>query len=286
MNHGITSLKPETLLPGPQAFTQSAKEIVTATAARLASFEISREGLSYWAGQVKLFSRAGIAAMAMAGIHLRALREFYFGPRTVGRPKRMEHSVPFPDWETMLADVAGITRPTGERWMKVADAVEAMAQAEGSDVISICQKLPWEWTHEENERLGKTVQRLTQDKTQRELLQSDFLSSLGYEAPERVNGSNNQHGANGGAVKKPASAHEKLEGLRCLARTEIFGHDSKDHRPKPGSPSFYMNRLVDLHLKGELSDHAAYSLTKKELADIYDLLVKPFTVAFRELAGL
>lgn len=258
---------------------------IAAAATALATFQTARDGLSHWSGQVKLCSRATLAATAMAGLHLRALRVLYFGERNPngGRPKKTPHAAEFPDWPSMLTDFAGISDDTAGRWMKVADAIEALAEKHGGDVISICRTAPWDWTPEESEALGNAVGLLTQDKTQRELLQSDFLSSLGYEAPEKTNGSNNPSRNNGGRKAPAATPQAKVEANRLIARTALFGHDSKDHRPKPGSPAFWMNALIDADGKGELAKHPAASLTKKERADIYDLLIKPFVDSWKAL---
>ncbi|MEO5917374.1 MAG: hypothetical protein ABIS50_24305 [Luteolibacter sp.] len=282
MKHEILPFNPENLVSGPEASTLSPLQ-VAAAAASLANFETARAGLSHWSAQVKLCARATLAATTMAGLHLRALRVFCFGDRTVGRPKRMPQSVTFSNWETLLTDVAGISRDTGERWMKIADAVEAMAAKEGVDVISICQTAPWDWTPEESEKIGDAVHKLTQDKTQRQLLQADFISGLGYVEPERINGSNNPLGHNGGKKQPEATAEAKVEANRLLARTALFGHNSEDHRPRPGSPAFWMNALVDADGKGELAKHPLASLSKKELRDLRDLLFKPTMDAFNKL---
>lgn len=271
----------EVLLSGPEAGTQSPLQIAAAEAIQKTTDEARR-----LADLVKSYGRAGTAAKTLCGIHMRHIREFYYGPRNPngGRPKiKTPNVLEFSTWKEFLADRIGITDETGTNWMKMADAVEALAEAKGLDLQSICQKLPWDWTPEESAAIDATVHKLTQDKTQRELLQADFLSSLGYEPPERTNGSNNPTGNNGGKKLPAATAQQKVEDLRMLARTALFGHDSKDHRPRHGSPAFYMNALVDADGKGELAKHPAASLSKKERADIYDLLIKPFVDSWKSM---
>jgi hypothetical protein len=244
--------------------------------------ETAKENLAHWAGQVKLYSRASIAAMAMAGLTLRALREFHFGPRNPngGRPRKRENTSGMESWTSMLADVAGITEATAKRWMLIADAVEAKANAEGGDVITICQKLPWEWTPEEAEHIGNTVQSICQDKTQRDLLQqSDFLSSLGYEPPEKPNSSNNPFGKNGGK-KKLASSPAALLKERQIAARLIFLGTEKPGRVEKGSVAMFLTNFVN-------NDGADLEpLPIAELRDLYEHTVKPFAATFRNLANI
>lgn len=284
MKTSIVPLNSESLLEGSPSCISHPLEIST-DAGVLINFETARDGLRRWSGQVKLCSRATIAATTMAGLHLRALRVIYFGPRNAngGRPRRTPSSAKFPDWSSMLKDVAGIPDPTARRWMKIADAVEAIAEKEGSDVRSICQKLPWDWTPEESDIIEIAIEKLTAEKTQRELLQSDFLSSLGYVEPERINSSNNPLGRNGGKITPAATPEARIEGQRTLARTTLFGHDTKEHRPKPGSPAFWMNSVVDLGLSGKLKESPLAALHRKELKDLHDLLFYPFMEQIKSL---
>lgn len=270
----------EVMLSGPEA-----NAISPLAANALMLIQNTEADTQRLVGLIKNFSRGTTAAKTMAGINLRHIREYYYGVRNPngGRPKKTPNVSAFPTWEAYLSDMFDITRDTGENWMKMADAVQALAEAKGLDLPSICQKLPWDWTPEESAAIDATVHKLTQDKTQRELLQSDFLLSLGYEAPERINGSNNQTGVNGGKKPLATSPEHKVEGQRCLARTALFGHDSKEHRPKPGSPAFWMNALVHAEGKGELHKNPLASLTKKERADIYEFLIQPFVASWKAL---
>jgi hypothetical protein len=270
----------EILLSGPSAHSLSPIETAAVLAVESATCEARR-----LADLVKDFGRAGTAAKTLCGIHLRHIRHFHFGPRNPngGRPKLKTPNVSgFSTWGEFLADRVGITDDTSTNWIKMADAVESLAESKGLDLQSMCQKLPWDWTPEESAAIDATVHKLTQDKTQRQLLQADFLSSLGYEAPEH-SGTNNPTGKNGGKLKPAATAHEKIEGLRILARTSLFGHDSRDHRPKPGSPAFWMNSLVAAAGKVGPEAHPAAALSKKERSEIYDLLIKPFLDSWKAL---
>lgn len=259
--------EPNTALSPAQAGALAAVETAWGDAARLA-------------GLVKNYARAGTAAKALCGLRLRALREHYFGPRTVGRPKKSNMDT---TWDGMIADRLGITRQAAENWMKMADAVEQLADLQGLDLRATCEKLPWDWTPEESALIDATVHKLTEDKTQRQLLQADFLSDLGYLEPERTNASNNPLGRNGGKKQAPVSPQQRIEDLRSLARTGLFGHDSKDHRPQPGSPAFWLNSLVAKQsFVGNLA-HPAAALTKQERKEIYELLLKPAMDAWKAL---
>lgn len=286
MKPGITLFSPENLLPDHPSVP--AATVTLDTGDSIEAIWNDAAGLVVLA---KNLARATTATKALCGLRLRFLREHYFGPRNPngGRPKKTGKITGF-SWGSLLAEKLGINEETAKVWMRLADAVELLAEREGISLRETCEKLPWNWTPEEAQLMESTVQKLTGDKTQRQLLQSmqqgDFLSDIGYVEPERINGSNNQLGINGGKKQPAASAHERVEGLRCLARTSLFGHDTKDHRPKFGSPAYYMNALVDSDIKEELHKHPAASLIRKELADIYEVLVQPFTAAFRKLAGL
>ena len=267
---------PAALLDGPPNLSLSPKE-----ASALAAVENAKTGLAHWAAQVKLYSRAGIAAMAMGGIHLRALREHFYGPRNPmgGRPRKRNTLPGCESWKSMLADIAGITDQTATRWMKIADVVESMAAQEGGDVITICQKLPWEWTPEESEKLSNTITKLTEDKTQRELLQSDFLASLGYTAPERVNASNNPTGKNGGK-KKPAATPAALAKERQEAARMYLSGSPERGKIEHGSVRSRMNLLCASGGK-EIE-----AMPQAEMRHFYEHTVKPFADLVRKLAGL
>jgi hypothetical protein len=230
---------------------------------------------------VKKYARVGTAAKAVCGMRLKILREYHFGPRRSGRPKKRNRFGEFESWGEMLMEKIGIDESTAKRWMKMGDAVERMAEIEGAGIREICEKLPWNWTPEEEAAMNATVSKLCDDKTQRQLLLEDYLPGLGYVEPERINSSNNPLGINGGKKTPAANAQERLEGIRLLARTGLFGHDSKDHRPKPGSPAFWMNSLVAKQGKVGAEAHPMASLTKHERKEIYELLIKPFVDAFR-----
>ncbi len=275
------------MLSGPEASPNSPLA-AAAEASGLLDLKTAQDGLAHWAGQVKLYSRASLAAMAMAGLHLRALRTIYFGERSPkgGRPKKPDTVSGFPTWESLLADVAGVTERTAQRWMKVADGIEAIAEREGSDVITICQKLPWEWTPEEAERIGSTAQELTENRTLKEFIQTDFLSSLGYVNKQDVHGTNNPTGKNGGK-RKPQSMEQMLEDRRHAARKEFFGCGDIPHRPQFGSPAGWMrqftNQVHSAKTPGDEEDTYLQSLPVQELRRIWENHIKPFIDAWKEL---
>lgn len=262
-------------------------------AGALAQVETGWQEARRLADLVKNYSRATTAAKTLCGIRLRALRVHYFGPRTgkAGRLKKIGNVSDFSSWSSMLADKVGVEERTANNWMQMADAVEALAEAKGLDLQGICEKLPWDWTPEEAAALDATVQKLTQDKTQRELLQSDFLSSLGYTAPERINSSPNQLGINGGKKKKPATMAERIEGRRILARTEIFGQDKRSedgtHMAAEGSPAFWMAhftaQVLDCETPGDDTDTPFEALTSRERTMIFEGWIKPFLDAWKKL---
>jgi hypothetical protein len=212
---------------------------------------------------------------------LRALRVHYFGPRSSkgGRPKKMPNDSGFSSWDSLLADRVGISERVAENWMKMADAIEQLAEHQGLDLRTTCEKLPWDWTPEESALIDATVHKLCEDKSQRELLQADFLSDLGYEAPEKANSSNNPLGKNGGK-KKPASTPAALLKERQEAARLIFLGTDKAGRAEKGSVALFMETFIGN--KG--ADLEA--LPQGELRDLYEHTVKPFAAAFRKLAGL
>lgn len=268
------------MLSGPEASPNSPLA-ATAEASGLLDLKTAQDGLAHWAGQVKLYSRASLAAMAMAGLHLRALRTIYFGERSPkgGRPKKPDTVSGFPTWESLLADVAGVTERTAQRWMKVADGIEAIAEREGSDVITICQKLPWEWTPEEAERIGSTAQELTENRTLKEFIQTDFLSSLGYVNKQDVHGTNNPTGKNGSDKKKPAKSPKQLLAESQEAARKILFGTALIGRADNGSPAMFMLQM--LRTEGRELE----ALPQKEMRDFYELTLKPFSSLIRKLAG-
>lgn len=229
---------------------------------------------------VKNLTCATTAAKALCGLRLRLLRTFYLGPRNPsgGRPKKRQCFGDFKSWPEMLMARIGISDETATNWMKMADAVELLAEREGTSLRETCEKLPWNWTPEETERLEKIVHKLTQDKTQRDLLQSDFLSSLGYVEPERINGSNNPLGKNGGKKKPAASIQDSIRERQEAARLILFG-TVKPGFAERGSIALFMENFI----KTKGAEVAA--LPQQELRDLYDHTVKEFVATFRTLAG-
>lgn len=266
----------EVLLSGPPANSLSPIETNALLAVQSTEAETQR-----LVGLVKDFSRGATAAKTMAGINLRHIRTYYFGPRNPngGRVKKPETVSGYPTWVAYLDDMFGISDETANNWMKLADAVEALAESKGLDLQSICQKLPWDWTPEETAAIDTTVRALTQDKTQRQLLQADFLSSLGYEEPERQNGSNNPAGNNGGKKKPAASIQESVRLRQEAARLILFG-TVKPGFAERGSIALFMENFI----KTEGAEVAA--LPKQELRDLYEHTIKDFVTTFRKLADL
>lgn len=266
----------EVLLSGPPANSLSPLET-----AALATIEDAWDETRRLSDLIKNYSRATTAAKTLCGLRLRTIREFYFGPRNPngGRPKKTSAAGGYSTWASMLADKAGISETTGAVSMQMADAVEAIALAEGTDIQSICQKLPHDWTPEDVSFLDATVLKLTQDKTQRQLLQADFLSSLGYEEPERQNGSNNPAGNNGGKKKPAASIQESVRLRQEAARLILFG-TVKPGFAERGSIALFMENFI----KTEGAEVAA--LPKQELRDLYEHTIKDFVTTFRKLAEL
>lgn len=223
----------------------------------------------------KNYSRASTAAKALCGIKLRALREHYFGPRNPngGRPKKPTNGEA--SWESMVADKIGIPPNTAKTWMKMADVVESLAEGENLGLRDTLEKLPWDWTPEESAAVDAAVHRLTEDKTQRELLQSDFLADLGYTAPERPNSSNNPFGKNG--VKKPQSFNpaEMLKKRQEVARLRLCG-TAAPGRFEPASLIGLMNSILDD--KGKTIE----AMPDKELEYLHNHFIKPFTDLIRK----
>lgn len=264
-------LSPESLLPGSDNTALSPLQV-----SALAAVDTAWSDAARLAGLIKNYARAGTAAKALCGIRLRALRHHYFGARTVGRPKKNDQTE---SWGNLLADRLGITYQTAENWMKMADAVEAIAERQNLDLRTTCEKLPWDWTPEEAAMIDATVHALCEDKTQRQLLQADFLSDLGFQAPEKPNSSNNPFGKNGGK-KKPASTPAALRAERQAAARLIFLGTEKAGRVEKGSVAMFMTNFVNT------DGIELEALPQAELRDLYEHTVKPFAAAFRKLAGL
>ncbi len=224
----------------------------------------------------KNYSRASTAAKALCGIKLRALRTYYFGTRNPngGRPKKA--ATDEVSWESMLASKCGIPSNTAKTWMTMADVVQGMAEGENLGLRDTLEKLPWDWTPAESAAVDAAVQRLTADRTQRELLQSDFLSDLGYTAPERLNASNNPLGKNGGKKKVILNPAELLKQRQEMARLALFRCD-KPGRTEPGSVAHGMVMI----LKNAGKDIEA--LPKSEMKYFYEHSLKPFNELIRSI---
>ena len=261
----------EVMLSGPAAGALSPLEAALAATVETGWGEARR-----LAELAKNYSRASTAAKALCGIKLRALREHYFGPRNPngGRPKKSANGEL--SWVSLLADKVGISDQAGSNWMKMADVVEAMAEGENLGLRDTLEKLPWDWTPAESAAVDAAVQRLTEDRTQRELLQSDFLSDLGYTAPERLNSSNNPLGTNGGKKKVTLNPAELLKQRQEVARLALFRCD-KPGRAEPGSVAHGM--VLILNNAGKDIE----ALPKSEMKYFYDMNLKPFADLIRSI---
>lgn len=227
---------------------------------------------------VRLLARAGTSAKAVCGIILRALREHYFGPRNAkgGRPRQRAIHGEFGSWNEMLLERVGISDDTATNWMRIADAVERIAEHTGMDIRAICEKLPWDWTPEESAMVESIVYALCEDRTQREILQNDFLSDLGYAPACKPNSSNNPFGKNGGK-KKQVSATDLLRERQEAARI-LFCGTARAGRVGNGSVAMFFTNCVNNGGKD------LESLPQAELRNLYENIVKPFADAFRKLA--
>jgi hypothetical protein len=267
-DHSIPS--PAALITGDASTALSPIEAAAIIAAATAWDDAAR-----LAGLIKNYARAGTAAKALCGIRLRALREHYFGPRKAagGRPKKSDTGT---TWETLLADKLGITRQTALNWIQMADAVEAIADAQGLDLRTTCEKLPWDWSTEESAMIDATVHKLCEDRTQRQLLQADFLADLGYREPARPNSSNNPTGKNGEKKKPAANAAELLKQRQIAARLLLYGTEA------PGKVALgsHARFLIDMVANGGLDLEA---LPKAELQSYYEHDLKPFVDLIRSL---
>jgi len=243
-----------------------------------------------FADLAKNFTRAGTAAKAMCGIVLRSLREEIYGPRTgrAGRPKKGAEQT----WDSLVADHVGISGMCARNWMHMADAVEQLALSQREDIRDLLVKLPWDWTPEEAAALDAAVSRLTEGRTQRQLLQMEFWADLGVDATPRPNPRNaagkNQHGRDPEAPATPQAMREAMEGV---AR-QWFTGTAAAGRMEPGSMAWCMGDF--LTCRDEQEENPAAALTGCALDNmplperkrLYDDLIGPFASAWRKWAGL
>jgi hypothetical protein len=270
---------PDSLLDGTPSTALSPLQ-----SAALAAVEEAWHEAGRLATLAKNYSRAATGAKALCGIKLAHLRTHYFGERKPqgGRPKKTPNDLGFSTWPDLLADRVGISDECAANWMKMGEAVAMIADNQGTDLREIIVKLPWNWTPEEAAALEAAVHKITDGKSQKDLLnfiQSDFLSDLGYVAPERPNGSNNPAGKNGGKKKPASNPQALLEERRAAARIAFLGTD-KPGRVEQGSVALFMTHFVN-EAGQELE-----ALPQAELRDLYEHTVKPFAAVFRKLAGL
>lgn len=237
-----------------------------------------REGFRCHAQRTKCYTRGRTASMVMSGLYLRLLRVHFFGPRNPngGRPKRSLIVPGCTTWEAMLAEDGMISDRVAKNWMKCSEAVEALAIKQNLDIRSICEKLPWDWTPEENSAVDQVVGVLTEDKTQRELLQSDFLSDLGYTEPARINSSNNPLGINGGKRKFPISPAEARKQREETARFRLTGSIEPGKIPAEG---LIGRMFLIINDGGKMLDE----LPKQELQYTYDQYIMPFSALVRKI---
>lgn len=239
------------------------------------------------ADTAKAYTRAGTAAKAMCGLVLRALREEAYGPRTgrAGRPKKGAPQT----WGSLLADRVGITDECASNWMRMADAVEALALTEQQDIRDLLVKLPWDWTPEEAAALDAAVCRLTEGKTQRQLLQLEFWSDLGVAArPNTRNAAGaNQHGK---GVAVPATPEAMREAMEAVARQWLTG-SLRFSRMEPGSLAWHMADFTqcsedrDADPSRTLTAAALENMPAPERKRLYEDIVAPFAAAFRKFAS-
>lgn len=265
---------PASLLTGAANTSLSPAEVAALAAVDTAWGEARR-----LADLAKDYARAGNAAKALCGLTLSRLREHYFGPRNSsgGRPKKAANDSGHSTWSSLLADRLGITDSTADVWMKMAEGVQAIAAAQGLDLQTTCAKLPWDWTPEETAALDNTFQLLCKDKTQRQLMQADFLESLGFENKQDKHGTNNPDGKNGGKKKPAASPKALLEERRRLARLDFFGTENPG-KIKPGSPVWHIEEFLK-----NPAEHPLSLLPKPELLDLIEHTLTPFIKALKKL---
>lgn len=268
------------LTPGSLLDDQPSSELSLAETTALAAVETAWQDVGRLVGLIKDYARAGTAAKALCGLRLRALQEHYFGPPNPqgGRPRKIANDSGFSSWASLLADKVGITCQTASVWMRLAKAVEAIASSEKLDLRTVCEKLPWDWSEQETALIEDTFAQLCEDKTQRQLLQSDFLANLGYEAPEKINSSNNPHGHNG-SRKLAANPQELLAERQAAARIVFLGTEVRGRVAK-GSVAMFMENFI------ATAGSDLEPLSQAELRDLYEHTVKPFAAAFRKLASL
>ncbi len=265
---------PEALITGNSNTSLSLAETTALQAVDVAWGEARR-----LADLAKNYTRAGNAAKALCGLTLSHLREHYFGPRSSsgGRPKKGANDSGSTTWNSLLADRIGITDDTATNWMKMADGVQALATAQGLDLQATCAKLPWDWTPDEIVALDNTFSELCKDKTQRQLMQADFLDGLGFENKQDKHGTNNPGGKNGGKKKPPISPKALLAERQRLARLDFYGTESPG-KVKPGSVVWMMEQFIQ-----NPTDHNLSTLPKPELIDLLENTLTPFIKALRNL---
>lgn len=228
----------------------------------------------------KNYTRAGNASKALCGLTLSHLREHYFGPRDSkgGRPKTKANDSGHATWASLLAERLEITDDTATNWMKMAEGVKALAAAQGLDLQATCAKLPWDWTPEETAALDNTFSELCKDKTQRQLMQADFLEGLGFENKQEKHGTNNPGGKNGGKKKPALSPKALLAERQRLARLDFYGTESPG-KVKPGAVVWMIEQFL-----ANPTEHNLSTLPKPELVDLLENTLLPFTKALRTLA--
>jgi hypothetical protein len=260
--------------------SESSVSLSPFASAALAAVESGWAEARRLADLAKNYARASTAAKALCGLKLRAIREYYYGPRDPrgGRPKMLRTAPGGATWESLLADKVGITDDTATNWMKMAAAVESLADQAGLDLRATCEKLPWDWTPEESALVDATVRRLTEDKTQRDLLQSDFLLDLGYSPPPRLNNSPNQLGLNGSDKPKPIlSPEESIRVAREAARVELYGTIREGHVDRRS----HAHWMILLHDNPELIE----ALPPREIRAFQEQILQPFSAMIKDLAN-
>ncbi|MCX8156175.1 MAG: hypothetical protein N3J91_06995 [Verrucomicrobiae bacterium] len=138
------------------------------------------------------FMHASLACQAMAGFILIELRK-NFAVRKPGRPSSSSISAEL-DWEDACFD-AGISATTAWRWMKLAQAIKPRLRRLGAEerLRELINSSPSTWNQDETDLVFKSLEKITDGKTQ-----LDFLSEIGLakRAP----------GGPGGARKNDAGA--------------------------------------------------------------------------------
>ena len=170
-------------------------------------------------------------------------------------------------------------------------AVEMLAAREQADIRELLTKLPWDWTPDETAALEAAVSRLTDGKTQRQLLQMEFFADLGFEQganPRNALGKN-QHGKN---KMPPATPAAMRAAAQANARQGLFG-TQKTNRVEPGSPAWCMEQFAETYPEHEARTEipicgplAMENLPLQERRAFYEHVVKPFASAFRKFAQI